>query len=33
MRRNWALGGWRLSGIWRYTSGRYLTPTFTSTAV
>jgi hypothetical protein len=31
LRRNWALGGWRLSGIWRYTSGRYLTPTFTST--
>src|SRR5262249_49922286 len=23
-------GGWRLSGIWRYTTGRYLTPTFTS---
>jgi hypothetical protein len=24
-------GGWRLSGIWRYSTGRYLTPTFTST--
>ena len=25
-----AAGGWRLGGIWRYTTGRYLTPTFTS---
>lgn len=24
-------GGWRLSTIWRYTTGRYLTPTFAST--
>ena len=28
--RNRILGGWRLSGIWRRTTGRYLTPTFTS---
>ena len=25
-----AVGGWRLSGIWRRTTGRYLTPLFTS---
>lgn len=25
------LGGWRLSTIWRYTTGRFLTPTFAST--
>ena len=25
------LGGWRLSAIWRYTTGRFLTPTFAST--
>jgi len=25
-----AAGGWRLSGIWRYATGRYLTPTFTA---
>lgn len=25
------LGGWRLSGIWRFSSGRFLTPTFAST--
>lgn len=24
-------GGWRLSGIWRFSTGRYLTPSFTST--
>ena len=24
-------GGWRLSGIWRYSTGRYLTPAFTQT--
>ena len=24
------LGGWRLSGIWRYTTGRYFTPLFTA---
>jgi len=23
--------GWRLSGIWRYTTGRYFTPSFTAT--
>jgi hypothetical protein len=23
-------GGWRLSGIWRYTTGRYFTPVFTA---
>jgi hypothetical protein len=23
------LGGWRMSGIWRYTTGRYLTPSYT----
>ncbi len=23
-------GGWRLSGIWRYTTGRYFTPLFTT---
>jgi hypothetical protein len=28
---NGAVGGWRLSGIWRYTTGRYLTPTYTNT--
>ncbi len=26
-----AAGGWRLSGIWRYTTGRFLTPSFAST--
>jgi hypothetical protein len=25
-----AAGGWRLSGIWHFATGRYLTPTFTS---
>jgi hypothetical protein len=25
-----AVGGWRVSGIWHYATGRYLTPTFTS---
>jgi Carboxypeptidase regulatory-like domain/TonB-dependent Receptor Plug Domain len=25
-----AAGGWRLGGIWRFSTGRYLTPTFTS---
>ncbi len=25
------LGGWRLSSIWRFSSGRFLTPTFAST--
>lgn len=25
-----AAGGWRLSGIWRYTTGRYFTPSFTA---
>jgi outer membrane receptor protein involved in Fe transport len=25
-----AAGGWRLSGIWHYATGRYLTPTFTA---
>jgi hypothetical protein len=24
-----AIGGWRMSGIWRYTTGRYLTPSYT----
>lgn len=24
------LGGWRLSGMWRYTTGRYLTPSYTN---
>jgi hypothetical protein len=28
---NAAAGGWRLSGICRWTTGRYLTPTFTNT--
>jgi Carboxypeptidase regulatory-like domain len=23
------IGGWRMSGIWRYTTGRYLTPSYT----
>ncbi len=27
---NAAVGGWRLSGIWRYTTGRYLTATYTN---
>lgn len=27
-----AVGGWRLSGIWSYTTGRYFTPIFTSTS-
>ncbi len=26
-----AVGGWRLSGIWQYTTGRYFTPSFTTT--
>ncbi len=25
------IGGWKLGGIWRFSTGRYLTPTFTST--
>ena len=25
---NAGVGGWRLSGIWRFTTGRYLTPSF-----
>ncbi|MBL8229927.1 MAG: carboxypeptidase regulatory-like domain-containing protein [Bryobacterales bacterium] len=29
--RHRLFGGWRLSSIWRYTTGRYLTPTFTAT--
>ncbi len=24
------VGGWRLSGMWRYTTGRYLTPSYTN---
>jgi hypothetical protein len=26
---NAGIGGWRLSGIWRYQTGRYLTPSYT----
>ena len=26
-----AAGGWRLAGIWRFTTGRYFTPLFTTT--
>jgi hypothetical protein len=26
-----AAGGWKLGGVWHFASGRYLTPTFTST--
>jgi hypothetical protein len=27
---NTVLGGWKLGGIWHFATGRYLTPTFTS---
>jgi hypothetical protein len=29
--RHGLFGGWRLSSIWRFSTGRYLTPTFTAT--
>jgi hypothetical protein len=29
--RHRLFGGWRLSSIWRFSTGRYLTPTFTAT--